>query len=439
MVLKIRYKEVKVRRRNSHLFTGSDRYTGAVTYSVIGTVDGTFVRMSLGTEDKPVAIRRIAKIETACAEGSTSTLWSELEQSLPPKTFKFFAGRVGWVGAHIPTRTKSTWSYLCEAFEVEMQRLIENKLRGASSEEGVMAEGTRSRYRQTIKKFTAFLNDKNTLLDAIQKPLIEMFKVDRLKAISKLKQSRGGGSIAVDIAVLHRMFAFAVSKQMMAQNPISLKHESKPGKNPKNPARPFTAAELARLREAAGEDLFNLLVLRWTGLRVSDAVNVRWSDIHFDRGFNGEIEKLTQKRGKVAIIPLSTELREALEKVLSNRNRPDLNEPVLQNPETGQPFLNRKRLYERVKALGVRAGVKRVTPHCFRDTFACDMLARGVEIYDVAKMLADTVDTVEKHYAHFVPAARDAVQIKMDSGVGIEERAKLAAQRGKKVVSIKAL
>jgi integrase len=41
----------------------------------------------------------------------------------------------------------------------------------------------------------------------------------------------------------------------------------------------------------------------------------------------------------------------------------------------------------------------RVTPHCFRDTFACDMLTRGVGIFEVAMMLADTVDTVQKHYA----------------------------------------
>lgn len=50
--------------------------------------------------------------------------------------------------------------------------------------------------------------------------------------------------------------------------------------------------------------------------------------------------------------------------------------------------------------------------------------------------MTHTVDTVQKHYAQFVPAARDAAQIKMDSGIGIEERAKLAAQRGKKVVTI---
>jgi integrase len=110
---------------------------------------------------------------------------------------------------------------------------------------------------------------------------------------------------------------------------------------------------------------------------------------------------------------------------------------VLYNPETGKPFASRKRLYERAKALGIRAGVKRVTPHCFRDTFACDMLARGEDIYGVAKMLADTADTVEKHYAQFVQAARDAAQHRMDNGLGIEERGKLAQQRGRKVINFR--
>ena len=45
------------------------------------------------------------------------------------------------------------------------------------------------------------------------------------------------------------------------------------------------------------------------------------------------------------------------------------------------------------------------------------MLARGNGIDDVAKMLADAVDTIEKHYAQFVPAAREAAQAKMDRGM----------------------
>jgi len=166
-----------------------------------------------------------------------------------------------------------------------------------------------------------------------------------------------------------------------------------------------------------------------------DAVRVQWRNVHFGRGANGEIETLTQKRSKVAIIPLVTELRENLESLCSER-KPRSEDYVLHNPETGAPFANRAILSRRVIELCARAGVKG-SAHCFRDTFACDMLTRGIGVFEVAKMLADTVETVEEYYAQFVPAARDAVQVKMDSGVGIEEQAKIAAQRGKKVVGIR--
>jgi len=66
------------------------------------------------------------------------------------------------------------------------------------------------------------------------------------------------------------------------------------------------------------------------------------------------------------------------------------------------------------------------------------MLARGNGVYEVAKMLADTVETVERYYAQFVPAARDAVQHRMDNGLGIEERARLSKSRGNKVANFPA-
>jgi len=431
MICNITYKEVKVRRPNSHLFKDEDKFTGTVTYSVVGTLDHEPVRLSLGTEEKGTALRRVSKIERACAEGPKSPLWHELEEALPPRTFKFFANRVGYASASKVT-SKMTWQDLCELFEVEMQRMIDNKERNASREEGIMSDSTRLRYRQTIKQFTAFVGN-DTPLDSIDPGVIAKFKVDRHKKIIQLKQARGGSSVALDIAVLHRMFAFAVSQKIMASQPIDLSKESKPGKNPRNGARPFTAAELKRLRGKAGSDLFIFLLLRWTGLRGSDALRLSWEHVHFDRGFNGEIEIVTQKRSKLAVVPLSTELRTALVKIHKKR-KPQPEDKVLHNPATDAPFSSRYRLRERCKALGVRAGVHRVTPHCFRDTFACDMLARGNGVYEVAKMLADTVETVEEYYAQFVPAARDAVQAKMDNGIGIEEQGALAAQRGRKVV-----
>jgi integrase len=434
MLVNIRYKEVKVRLRNSHLFKGEKRYTGTVTYSVVGTVDRAQVRLSLGTEDKNVAIRRVSKIEKACAEGATSGLWHELEQSLPYATFKFFADRAGYVAADASkgVLVKPTWQALVDSFKLEMERKVVNRKRGASRKEGTLADSTRNRYLNTIANFSTFV-PSTTLLDDITPATIDMFKTGRHKEIKAKKQSRGGGGVATDIAILHGMFKYAFDREMLRKNPINFSKETKPGSNPANPARPFNADELQKLRKCAKEDFPTFLLLLKTGLRGGDAIRLQWNNIHFDRGANGEVEILTEKRQKLAIIPLTNELRNLLEEVYKER-KPKPVDQVLWNPETGSPFAHRARMYERIKKLGIRAGLERATPHCFRDTFACDCLARGISIYDVAKMLADTVDTVEKSYAQFIPAARDAAQSLMANGIGIEERAKLAEQRGKKVV-----
>lgn len=81
----------------------------------------------------------------------------------------------------------------------------------------------------------------------------------------------------------------------------------------------------------------------------------------------------------------------------------------------------RPRLYECMVALGRRAGGADAHPHRFRDTLAVDMLARGTTPYDVAKLLADTVATVEKHYAPYVRALRDRARRIMKTGEGIEK------------------
>jgi len=60
-------------------------------------------------------------------------------------------------------------------------------------------------------------------------------------------------------------------------------------------------------------------------------------------------------------------------------------------------------------------------PHRFRDTLAVDMLARGATPYDVAKLLGDTIATVEKHYAPFVKELRERTRRLMENGEGLEK------------------
>jgi integrase len=79
-------------------------------------------------------------------------------------------------------------------------------------------------------------------------------------------------------------------------------------------------------------------------------------------------------------------------------------------------------------ALGRRAGVPNAHPHKFRDTFAVDMLLRGASPYDVAKMLGDTIETVEKHYMPFVRELRERVRNILETGIGLEELARKTSE-----------
>jgi integrase len=140
-----------------------------------------------------------------------------------------------------------------------------------------------------------------------------------------------------------------------------------------------------------------------------------------------EIEKITQKRKKRVILPIHSELLFMLQ-VECDRRKPLPTDKVLINPSTGKP-LTRPRLYQRMLALGRRAGVARAHPHRFRDTLAVDMLARGASPYDVAKMLGDTIDTVEKHYMPFVRELRERVRTILETGIGIEVAGRTVARR----------
>jgi hypothetical protein len=88
----------------------------------------------------------------------------------------------------------------------------------------------------------------------------------RINEIRKKKFSRGGRGVILETAILHRIFAYAVSDcELLERNPVKL--DGRPGDDPTRGARPFKVAELAKLRDAAGIDLLAFLLLRWTGLR----------------------------------------------------------------------------------------------------------------------------------------------------------------------------
>jgi integrase len=360
----------------------------------------TRIRGSLGVSNHAVAHRIIHNLEIALSEGPSSTLWAEIKNLIPRSTYVRFANVVGVKDRPIPN-----WHDLHESYKLFLNQRISI---------GKLQHSTANRYKITLREFESFLAENRICdLHEISKRTIETFKVWRMGRIKRRKFARGGTSLALDLAILHGIFGFALENEMVAKNVIKM--EGKPGENPQHGAEPFNPQELLKLKAHAGEDLLSFLLLRWTGLRGSDATSLTWNEIRFDEK---EIERVTQKRKKKVSLPIQTELLFALESAFESR-KPNLSDRVLLNPRTGNP-LTRPRLYHRMLALGKRASVPNTHPHRFRDTLAVDMLARGANPYDVAKMLGDTIETIEKHYTPFVKVLRERVRSILENGTGLE-------------------
>jgi integrase len=373
-------------------------------YQISGSSSGKRIRISLGTANESCAADTKRNIENAITRGNDSQFWPELRRILPPQSFRTLAAIAGYKEPTVPVIP--TWRDLRAAFMLQMNNRVAI---------GKLADSTRQRYEYTLKSFEEFLKNRCvTELPDINRPLIEAFKVFRHARITERKYSRSAGGLTLDVAILHIVFALAVEKEMIIKNPV--KTEGRPGENPQGGGEPFTAEELSKLRKSAHEDLLLFLMLRWTGLRGSDAVTLTWSEVNFE---NNEVERVTQKRKKRVVVPLHPELLFALEAEYQQRN-PVSSAPVLQNPKTGS-VMTRPRLYQRMLALGRRAGVRNDHPHRFRDTLAVDMLAKGASPYDVAKTLGDTIATIEKHYTPFTKDLRERVRKILQNGEGIEK------------------
>lgn len=362
-------------------------------FRIEGRIIGERVRLALDTTSRDRARSTVHEVEQVIADSSNSALWAKLRIVLPENTFARLASILGYVER--PPVSAPLWPELIRIFEADCARRIAL---------GKLRDSTFERYQFETREFTEFLRERDvSLLAIMDRAFIEQFKVWRIARIRQRSKFSQGKSLVLSAAILHRVFSFAVENEMLLKNPVRM--EGRPGGEPERGSQPFKPEELRRMREHAKEDLLAFTLLRWTGLRGSDAVALTWAEVDFDEK---EIVRVTQKRGKRVVVPMHTELLFALEAERDIR-QPQPWDRVLLNPETGTPF-TRPRLYERMMKLGRRGGVANSNPHRFRDSLAVEMLCRGATPYDVAKVLGDTIQTVEQHYAPFVRELRERVR-----------------------------
>lgn len=143
-----------------------------------------------------------------------------------------------------------------------------------------------------------------------------------------------------------------------------------------------------------------LELLYATGMRVSELVNLKMSQVDMESGFIRVIGKGKKER----IVPFGLSARTALRSYLSVRSKKfqkrSHDADVLFLTKYGGG-MSRSEFWRQLKGYAKRAGIsKPISPHMFRHSFASHLLAGGADLRSVQELLGHSSLSTTQIYTH---------------------------------------
>jgi len=142
-----------------------------------------------------------------------------------------------------------------------------------------------------------------------------------------------------------------------------------------------------------------LEVLYSCGLRVSELITLRFSDVYFEEGFI----KVEGKGSKQRLVPISDRAIQEIKKYLYDRNNVKVKkgyEDVLFLSRRGTG-LSRIMVFHVIKVQAELAGItKNISPHTFRHSFATHLLEGGANLRAIQEMLGHKQITTTEIYTN---------------------------------------
>lgn len=132
------------------------------------------------------------------------------------------------------------------------------------------------------------------------------------------------------------------------------------------------------------------------GLRVSELVELKVSDLFFDESFI----RVTGKGDKQRLVPVGEPAKEAILHYLKQTSRLFAKEDILFLNRRGKK-LSRVMVFNIVKNHAAKAGItKTISPHTFRHSFASHMVENGADLRAVQQMLGHESILTTEIYTH---------------------------------------
>lgn len=207
------------------------------------------------------------------------------------------------------------------------------------------------------------------------------------------------------ISSLGSVLRYAVRKGMIQNNPVEL-YDTRKIQGPVYRRVYLTADELKALvaTECSNELYKNLFLFAcFVGLRYSDLVTLRWSDV-IEEQSQIRIEKMMHKTQHMVYIPLGKIAKD----YLPRRGEPDT--LVFPDLPTGTSEIDAV-----IKEWAFNAGIeKKVTFYTSRHTFATLNLTQGADLYVVSQLLGHKEIRTTEGYAEIIDVKRTEAMYMID-------------------------
>lgn len=258
-------------------------------------------------------------------------------------------------------------------------------------------------YRTDLDQFFQFLAQRQGA--DVQNLMLSMIDHRSVRDYLAWLQQQGlrRSTLARKLAALRSLVRYLCRENILASNPIAAVSTPKQDQRLPNFLYPL---EINRLIESPDiskplgiRDRALLELLYATGIRVSELVGLKASDLNYSSG----VIKVTGKGGKDRIVPLGKPSAEWVQRYLQAREK-----LVMKGKGTTALFVNR--FGEQLSVRGVRNIIDKyvkalaintkVSPHTLRHSFATHLLNRGADLRSVQELLGHVNLSTTQIYTH---------------------------------------
>jgi len=262
-----------------------------------------------------------------------------------------------------------------------------------------LSKNTVLNYHFDVIKLINYLEENNIKVNAIKidKITIQEF----LFKISKSKNSRTQSRI---ISGLRSFFDYLVFEKYRSSNPLDQIELPKTGRKLPDTLSTIEIDKIINSIELKNNlDYRNRAIIETLyscGLRVTELVNLKLSDLFFKENFI----KVTGKGNKQRFVPIGQSTQKIITSyVINHRSMTKISDDdldIIFINRNGKK-LTRAMIFTIVKLQTKKAGIKKkVSPHTFRHSFATHLLQNGADLRAIQMMMGHENITTTEIYMH---------------------------------------